>query len=95
MAPEQVLDKDINILTDVYNLRINYLRVHDGSNFIAVAIILGVTYHHVQGNPKPPCERNPQPVTLNAPVRKALAIEPNARFQTMDKLTTLLTAFGT
>jgi hypothetical protein len=50
MVPEQGLDKDINIPTDVYNLRINYLRAHHGSNLIAVAITLSVIYHHVQGN---------------------------------------------
>jgi eukaryotic-like serine/threonine-protein kinase len=48
---------------------------------------MAVMYQHVQGKARPPLEKNPQiPPDLSDLVMKAMAVDKNDRFQSMEEL---------
>jgi serine/threonine-protein kinase len=55
---------------------------------------MAVMYQHVQGKARPPQELNPQlPAGLGEVVTRAMAVDKNKRFQSMDELRTALERF--
>lgn len=94
MAPEQVLGREVDSRTDIYSLGVIMYEMFTGRPPYTGGDSMAIMYQHVQGNATPPKELNPElPHTLNAVVQKAMAIEPEKRYQTMEELRERLDAF--
>jgi serine/threonine-protein kinase len=94
MAPEQVLGKPIDTRTDIYSLGVIMYEIMTGRPPYVGGDSMAVMYQHVQGKPQAPREFNPQlPLALSAIILKAMAADPNARFQSMAELGASVAAF--
>ncbi len=87
MAPEQILGKKVDERADIYSLGVILYEMLTGSPPYTKGDHMSVMYQHVQGKAEAPHERNPElPEPLSAIVQKAMAVDKNARYQTMDEL---------
>ncbi|MES1190850.1 MAG: HEAT repeat domain-containing protein [Steroidobacter sp.] len=94
MAPEQILGKQVDERADIYSLGIILYEMVTGMPPYSRGDHMSVMYQHVQGKAKPPIEVNPNiPKELSDLVFKAMAVDKNKRFQTMDELRTALEKF--
>ena len=94
VAPEQVRSRAIDARTDIYSLGVVMYEVftgktpYDGDD-------MSILFQHVEGNLIPPCQVNPDiPSTLDGIIRKAMDVDPDRRFQSMDELRKNLVAFS-
>ena len=87
MAPEQILGKQVDERADIYSLGIILYEMMTGMPPYSRGDHMSVMYQHVQGKAKPPIEVNPSlPKELSELISKAMAVDKNKRFQTMDEL---------
>jgi len=94
MAPEQILGKQVDERADIYSLGIILYEMTTGMPPYSRGDHMSVMYQHVQGKAKPPIEVNPNlPKDLSDLVFKAMSVDKNKRFQTMDELRTALEKF--
>ena len=94
MAPEQILGKQVDERADIYSLGIILYEMATGMPPYSRGDHMSVMYQHVQGKAKPPIEVNPNlPKDLSDLVFKAMAVDKNKRFQTMEELRTALEKF--
>ena len=94
MAPEQVLGREADARTDIYSLGIIIYEMFTGSPPYKGGDNMAIMYQHVQGQVAPPRELNPRlPQTLNAVILKAMALDSDARYQSMDELRERLETF--
>jgi eukaryotic-like serine/threonine-protein kinase len=94
MAPEQVRSRTIDARTDVYSLGVIMYEVFTGQPPYA-GDDMAVLFQHVEGRPTPPRELNPELVPgLEAIILKAMAVEPEQRFQTVEALRQSLWEFS-
>jgi eukaryotic-like serine/threonine-protein kinase len=95
MSPEQVLGREVDARTDIYSLGIIMYEMFTGSPPYRGGDSMAIMYQHVQGQAVPPRELNPKiPQTLNAVILKAMALDPDARYQSMDELRERLETFA-
>ena len=87
MAPEQVRGRTIDSRTDIYTLGIIMYEMFVGRAPYAGEESMAILFQHVEGNATPPREINADiPAALEAVIIKAMAVDPELRFQTFDEL---------
>ena len=84
MAPEQIRSRSIDARTDVYSLGVIMYEVFTG-RAPYIGEDMAVLFQHVEGKPTPPREINAKmrPM-LESIILKAMAVDPDKRFQSMD-----------
>ncbi len=94
MAPEQILGKKVDARADIYSLGIILYEMLTGAPPYHRGDHMAVMYQHVQGRARPPADVNPDvPQELSDIVVKAMAVDKNKRFGSMDELRLALQAF--
>jgi serine/threonine-protein kinase len=94
MAPEQILGKKVDERADIYAEGVILYEMLTGVPPYARGDHMSVMYQHVQGRARPPAEINSAlPAALSDAVMKAMAVDKNKRFQSMDELRTTLETF--
>lgn len=87
MAPEQVRGRTIDSRTDIYTLGIIMYEMFTGRAPYSGDESMAILFQHVEGKATPPREINPEiPPALEAIIMKAMAVDPELRFQTFDEL---------
>jgi serine/threonine-protein kinase len=94
MAPEQVRSRTIDARTDIYSLGVIMYEIFTGRPPY-MGDDMAVLFQHVEGKPTPPHELNPDlGPALEAIILKAMAVEPEQRFQTVEALRQTLLEFS-
>jgi serine/threonine-protein kinase len=94
MAPEQVRCRTIDARTDIYSLGVMMYEVFTGRPPY-IGEDMAVLFQHVEGNPTPPRQLNPDLApAVEAIILKAMAVEPEQRFQSIDDLRMSLIEFS-
>ena len=94
VAPEQVRSRAIDARTDVYSLGVVMYEVFTGKTPYN-GDDMSILFQHVEGNLTPPRNVNADiPPALDAIIRKAMEVDPDRRFQTMDELRKSLVTFS-
>lgn len=94
MAPEQVRCRTIDARTDIYSLGVIMYEVFTGRPPY-IGEDMAVLFQHVEGHPPPPRQLNPDLApALEAIILKAMAVEPEQRFQNIDALRMSLIEFS-
>ena len=87
MAPEQVRGRTIDSRTDIYTLGIIMYEMLVGEAPYKGDESMAILFQHTEGKATPPREINPDiPEAMEAIILKAMAVEPEQRFQTFDEL---------
>jgi serine/threonine-protein kinase len=95
MAPEQVRGGSIDPRTDIYSLGVIMYELFTGTPPYVGKDPIEIVFQHVEGKPKPPREHAPDlPPALEALILKAMAVQPDDRFQSMDTLRETLAALA-
>jgi HEAT repeat protein/tRNA A-37 threonylcarbamoyl transferase component Bud32 len=94
MAPEQVRSRSIDARTDIYSLGVIMYEMFTGRPPY-IGEDMSVLFQHVEGNPTSPRRINPELAPeLEAIILKAMAVDPDQRFQTVDELRKSLVDFA-
>ncbi len=94
MAPEQILGRKVDERADVYALGVIMYEMLTGVPPYSRGDHMAVMYQHVQGKARAPQEINSQlSANLAEIVVKAMAVDKNQRFQTMDEFRGALERF--
>ncbi len=94
MAPEQILGKKVDERADIYAEGVILYEMLTGVPPYARGDHMSVMYQHVQGRARPPAEINSAlPAGLSDAVMKAMAVDKNKRFQSMDELRATLESY--
>jgi serine/threonine-protein kinase len=95
MAPEQVRGGSVDPRTDIYSLGIIMYELFTGKTPYVGQDPIEIAFQHVEGKPKPPREHAPDlPPALEAMILKAMAVQPEDRFQSMDTVRETLAALA-
>ena len=87
MAPEQVRDKKIDSRTDIYSLGVLMYEIFTGKPPYRGKDSMAILFQHVEGKAKAPNTINTAiPDELNAIILKAMAVNPDKRYQSVDEL---------
>jgi eukaryotic-like serine/threonine-protein kinase len=87
MAPEQILGRKVDARADIYSLGVILYEMITGVPPYSRGDHMSVMYQHVQGKAKAPIDINKDlPKTLSDLVVKAMAVQTNMRFQSMDEI---------
>lgn len=87
MAPEQVRGRTIDSRTDIYTLGIIMYEMFTGQAPYTGDESMAILFQHVEGKATPPHEINADiPVELEQVIVRAMAVDPEQRFQTFDEL---------
>jgi serine/threonine-protein kinase len=94
VAPEQVRSRAIDARTDIYSLGVVMYESFTGRPPY-LGDDMSVLFQHVEGKVIPPRELNPElPEELEEIILKAMAVDPDQRFQSMDELRKGLVEFS-
>jgi serine/threonine-protein kinase len=94
MAPEQILGKKVDERADIYSLGVILYEMLTGTPPYHRGDHMSVMYQHVQGRARPPLELNPAlPQALSDVVMKAMAVDKEKRYGSMDELRVALEPF--
>ncbi len=95
MAPEQILGKKVDERADIYAVGVILYEMLCGVPPYSRGDHMSVMYQHVQGKARIPQDINPnQPPGLSDLVMKAMAVDKNKRFQTMEELRVALERYA-
>ena len=86
ISPEQIKGGDLDHRCDIYSLGVVVYEMATGRDPFASDVVYEMLHQHLHNDPPPfsdICPDNPPPRELEAVVRKAMAKDPNARYQTM------------
>ncbi len=87
MAPEQVRGRSIDSRTDIYTLGIIMYEMFTGRAPYSGDESMAILFQHVEGKATPPRQLNSDiSPALEAIIIKAMAVNPDGRFQTFDAL---------
>jgi HEAT repeat protein/tRNA A-37 threonylcarbamoyl transferase component Bud32 len=87
MAPEQILGKKVDERADVYSLGVIMYEMVTGVPPYSRGDHMSVMYQHVQGKAKAAIEINKAlPQELSDIISKAMSVDKNKRFQSMDEM---------
>lgn len=87
MAPEQVRSRAIDARTDVYSLGVIMYEIFTGRPPYGGDDPMAVLFQHVEGKPMPPRQIQADITPgLEAVILKAMAVDPEKRYQSMDAL---------
>jgi serine/threonine-protein kinase len=87
MAPEQVRGRTIDSRTDIYTLGIIMYEMFAARAPYQGEESMAILFQHVEGKATPPREINPDiPESLEHIIQKAMAVDPDLRYQTFDEL---------
>lgn len=87
MAPEQVRGRTIDSRTDIYTLGIIMYEMLVGEAPYKGDESMAILFQHVEGKATPPREINPDiPEAMESIILKAMAVDPEQRFQRFDEL---------
>jgi len=87
MAPEQIQNSTIDTRTDIYSLGVMMYEMFTGRPPYLGDNPMAILYQHMEGKATPPHELNPQlPLALEAMIQKAMAVDPEQRFQSIEEL---------
>jgi len=85
MAPEQIRNQPLDARADIYSLGVMMYEMFTGSAPYAGMDPMAMLFQHVEGKASPPRTRNPNlPPALEAIMLKAMAVDPEQRFQSME-----------
>ena len=94
MAPEQVRSRTIDARTDIYSLGVIMYEMFTGKPPY-IGEDMAVLFQHVEGNPVLPRQVNPELAPeLEAIILKAMAVDPEQRFQSSEELRKSLVEFA-
>jgi serine/threonine protein kinase len=94
MAPEQVRSLTIDARTDIYSLGVIMYEMFTGRPPY-VGEDMAVLFQHVEGNPVPPGQINQDLApALETIILKAMAVDPEQRFQSVEALRKSLVNFS-
>jgi serine/threonine-protein kinase len=87
MAPEQVQSRKIDARADIYSLGVVMYEMFTGRPPYLGNNPMAIVYQHLEGKAVPPRELNPTlPPELELIIQKAMAIDPEQRFPSMEAL---------
>ena len=89
MSPEQIRGEEVDARTDIYSLGALMFELLTGTHLYSGSTAVGVLTKHLTTEPDAPSMRAPKqgiPPEVDAIVRKALAKDPDARWQTASQL---------
>ena len=87
MAPEQVRGRAIDTRTDIYSLGIVIYEMFTGKPPYKEKDHMATLFKHVEGKAPPASEKNPEiDEKLNAIIMRAIHVDPEQRYQTIDEL---------
>src|SRR5262249_31343223 len=85
MAPEQIQNNPVDIRADIYSLGVIMYEMFTGSVPYTSADPVAILFQHVEGKAIPPRTINPNiSPALEAVILKAMAVDPEHRFQDME-----------
>ena len=91
MSPEQCEARPVDARTDVYSLGVTLYHLLTGEQPFRANSAVAIMYKHVNEEPKDPRDKRPEvPEPLAAVVLKAMAKDPQERYQTMGEFETAL-----
>ena len=94
MAPEQILGKKVDERADIYAEGVILYEMLTGVPPYARGDHMSVMYQHVQGRARPPAQINSAlPQGLSDAIMKAMSVDKNKRFQSMDELRSALESY--
>jgi serine/threonine-protein kinase len=95
MAPEQVRARTIDARTDIYSLGVIMYEIFTGRPPYVADDPMAILFQHVEGNPTPPRQLMPDiSPAVEAIILKAMWVEPDKRFQSMDDLRRSISALS-
>jgi serine/threonine protein kinase len=89
MSPEQIRGEEVDARTDIYSLGALMFELLTGTHLYSGSTAVGVLTKHLTTEPDAPSMRAPKqgiPPEVDAIVRRALAKDPDARWQTASQL---------
>ena len=93
MAPEQILGKKVDERADIYSVGVILYEMLSGVPPYSRGDHMSVMYQHVQGKARTVADINPKvPKVLSDIVSKAMMVDKEKRYQSMDELRGTLAA---